>query len=181
MMSSPPLEITPGKPPERAIRIAIGYEGPRLRVASRKLLAMRAPPSDPIVVPERQSGFWFQVEDVAGRLVYRKVMENPIRFDTETPSDDPEKPLRRERLAQTAGTFLLLVPLSPQAHTVRVFSSPLSPERSAQPAEEVFTFPLFATVTGEPPGAPPGAPPGEQPGQQAAEPSGAEGEPEAQR
>jgi hypothetical protein len=137
--------------PERAIRIAIGYEGTRLRIASRKVVAMRTPPSDPLVVPERQTGFWFQVEDIAGRALYRKVMDNPIRFDTETPSDDPEKPLHRERLAEATGTFLLLVPLSPQAHTVRIFSSPPGPEQSFQPAQEVLTFPLFTDVTGEQP------------------------------
>ncbi len=150
MTSLSPLESTPGMRPARAMRITIGYEGTRLRVASRKVVAMRTPPSDPLVVPERQSGFWFQIEDIAGRPVYRKVMDNPVRFDTETPSDDPEKPLRRERVAAAAGTFLLLVPVSSQAHTVRVFSSPPGPEQSFQPAREVMTFPLFADVTGEP-------------------------------
>jgi hypothetical protein len=100
-------------------------------------------------VPERQTGFWFQVEDIAGRPLYRKVMDNPIRFDAETPSDDPEKPLRRERLAQSTGTFLLLVPLSPQAHTVRIFSSPPGAEQSFEPAQEVLQFPLFVDATGE--------------------------------
>jgi len=175
MTSPPPPELAQAKPPERAIRVGIGYEATRLRVASRKLVAMRTPPSDPLAVPERPSGFWFQVEDIAGRPVYRKVMENPIRFDTETPSDDPEKPLRRERLARPSGMFLLLVPLLPQAHTVRVFSSPLGPERSAQPTEEVLAFPLFATDSGQQPGAPTDAQSGAQPGRRPTEQSGTEG------
>ncbi|MCA1706167.1 MAG: hypothetical protein LC808_24045 [Actinobacteria bacterium] len=143
-----------GAAAQRGMRVVLDYRGREVRVAGRRVLSLRVPPSDPLIVPERQSGFWFQVEDADGRLLYRKVMANPIRSDTETPSDDPERPLKRVPIPDPRGTFFILVPLLPGAYTVRVFSSPPDATPPARPAEEILRFPVFADVTGEQPPTP---------------------------
>lgn len=136
---------------ERALRVALAYEGESLRVLSRQSVAMRTLPSDPLQANERESGFWFQVEDSNKNTLYRRVMDNPLRFDTETPTDDPRRPLYRVPLEKVNGVFHLLVPLSMsnRADTVRIFSSPLDPKGSTQPAREIFEFPVVADVAGE--------------------------------
>lgn len=135
--------------PAQAVRITIAYRGPELRVASRQTVAMRTLPSHELQAPDRQSGFWFQVEDAGGRVLYRRVMQSPIRFDTETVSNDPQRPLMRVAVDEPDGVFFLLVPLLREAQTVRVFSSPLEPHKDAEPAREILVFNLFGGEGGQ--------------------------------
>lgn len=126
----------------RVIRVTIAYDRVDLRVVGRKQVAMKALPSNSLEPVQDRSGFWFQVEDAGGRVLYRRIMASPIRLDAETPSGDPDRPLRRVPLANVSGTFFILVPKLPRARTVRVFSSPLEPEERMLPAAEILRFPL---------------------------------------
>lgn len=146
--------------PAQTVRVTIAYRGQDLRLASRQTVTMRTLPSHELQVPEKQSGFWFQVEDGSGRVIYRRVMQNPIRYDTETISDDPQHPLMRVEVADPDGMFFLLVPLLREAQVVRVFSSPLEPHKDADPAVEILAFDLFGESEG---GQEPSTGPGTQP------------------
>jgi hypothetical protein len=134
-------------PSNQAVRITLSYRGKELRLVSRKVLSMRIPRSEPLEIPEKQAGFWFQVEDANGHLLYRRVMYNPIQFDTETPSDDPERPLKRVPISEPRGTFFLLVPFLREARTVRIFSSAFEPEKDAESAGEIMRFNLIDDIT----------------------------------
>ena len=93
-MKNDPAATSRPNQTDRAVRIAVGYERDSLRVLSRQTVSMRTPPSDPLQPGERESSFWFTVEDSSGNPLYRRVMDNPVRFDTETPTDDPKRPLQ---------------------------------------------------------------------------------------
>lgn len=134
-------------PSNQAVRVTLSYHGNELRLVSRKVLSMRTPPSAPLEIPEKQAGFWFQVEDANGHLLYRGVMQNPIQFDTETPSDDPERPLKRVPLSEPRGTFFLLIPLLREAHTVCIFSSPFELEKATESAAEIMRFKIIDDIT----------------------------------
>lgn len=134
-------------PSNQAVRVTLSYQGKELRLVSRKVLSMRTPPSAPLEIPEKQAGFWFQVEDANGHLLYRRVMHNPIQFDTETPSDDPERPLKRVPLSEPRGTFFLLVPFLREARTVRIFSSPFELEKATESAGEIMRFNIVDDIT----------------------------------
>jgi hypothetical protein len=134
-------------PSNQAVRVTLSYQGKELRLVSRKVLSMRIPPSGPLEIPEKQAGFWFQVEDANGHLLYRRVMHNPIQFDTETPSDDPERPLKRVPLSEPRGTFFLLVPFLREARTVRIFSSPFEPGKATEPPGEIMCFNIVDDIT----------------------------------
>ena len=157
-MKNDPAATSRPNQTDRAVRIAVGYERDSLRVLSRQTVSMRTPPSDPLQPGERESSFWFTVEDSSGNPLYRRVMDNPVRFDTETPTDDPKRPLHRVPLERPAGTFHLLVPVLARAQTVRVFSNPFDPKLSGQPAQPILEFPVFADETpgGKPPDRPSG-------------------------
>lgn len=150
IQTMPPFDL-----PSRAIRVTLSYQGQDLRLVSRRMLHMRTLPSDPLDVSQKQVGFWFQVEDANGRLLYRRTMHNPIRFDTETPSDDSERPLKRVPLGEPAGTFFLLVPFLREAKTVRVFSSPFEPGKDTDPAREIMHFNISDDITDGRPDTPP--------------------------
>jgi hypothetical protein len=134
-------------PSNQAVRVTLSYQGKELRLVSRKVLSMRTPPSAPLEISEKQAGFWFQIEDANGHPLYRRVMQNPIQFDTETPSDDPERPLKRVPLREPRGTFYLLVPLLREARTVRIFSSPFELEKAMESAGEIMRFNVFDDIT----------------------------------
>ena len=146
-------------PSNQAVRVTLSYQGKELRVVSRKVLFIRTPPSAPLEIPEKQAGFWFHVEDANGHLLYRRVMDNPIQFDTETPSDDPERPLKRVPLSERRGTFFLLIPILREARTVRIFSSPFELEKAAESAAEIMRFNIIDAITASPSNtAPPSSP-----------------------
>jgi hypothetical protein len=131
--------------PNRAIRLTFSYEGGRIELKSRKALITRTPPSASFTVHERESGFWFQVQDANGNLIYRKVMDDPIKFDIETISDqDPERPFTRIPVSKPQGIFFILVPLFHEAQTIHIFSSPFEPERRNEPAKKIMTFGLLS-------------------------------------
>ncbi len=144
--------------PNRTTRVTIAYRGQELRIQSRETLRMRTPPSNPLQVAEKQTGFWFQVEDTSGRVLYRRIMHSPIRVDIETPSGDPERPLKRVPVKQEEGMFFLLVPLLPEARIVSIFSSPLEPEKAGEPAVEIFRFFIFEDAIDDQPQEPEGKP-----------------------
>jgi hypothetical protein len=137
------------------VRATIAYRGQELRLASRQTVTMRTLPSHALQATQDQPGFWFQVEDSAKRVLYRRIMDNPVRFDTETVSDDPQRPLMRAKVENPEGVFFLLVPLLREAAIVRVFSSPFEPGKEGAPAREILAFDLFGGAGGEqepPPG-----------------------------
>jgi hypothetical protein len=145
--------------PAQAVRATIAYRGQELRLVSSQTVAMRTLPSHELQAPDGQSGFWFQLEDAGGRVLYRRVMQTPIRYDTETVSDDPQRPLMRVALEDPDGVFFLLVPLLREAQIVRVFSSPLEPHKDAEPAREILAFDLFGGGGGQEPTTGPGTQP----------------------
>src|SRR5437016_3866771 len=62
-------------------RLTFEYDGPAVRLVKRQRLEMLAPPSDPLTGYEGQSGFWFELQDAAGRVLYRRVLHHPLRYD----------------------------------------------------------------------------------------------------
>lgn len=127
--------------PNRTMRLTFSYEGSNVRLASMQKIEMLAPQSDTIRVQEGQAGFWYELRDVEGRTLYRRVIQNPIKFAFEVRSD-PERPLAWKKVSGPRGEFVLLMPELEQAKTLVLFSSPLEPEGSPGPAKELTRFNL---------------------------------------
>lgn len=120
----------------QALRLSFEYRGDQVRLVSRQRVEMRAPASDRTDEYEGHSGFWVEVRDVENRVIYRRVMHNPIRFEHEAPSGDPEKPFTHVKIEDPDGAFTLVVPDFPEAQVVSLFGSP--PDRPAEPAKQVL-------------------------------------------
>ena len=125
-----------------ALRLTFAYEGDDLRLVKRQRLEMIAPPPDPTTGYEGQSGFWFELQDVAGRVLYRRVLHQPIQYDVEIYPADPALPLTRRRLDEPRGIFVLLAPDLEQARTLVICGSPRDPEMAHLPAAEIARFDL---------------------------------------
>jgi hypothetical protein len=122
------------------IRLDFVYEGSNVQLVSHEPVDMLPPPPSPIPLHEGQTGFWYELRDRADKIFYQRATQNPIRFDEEIYSDDPKQPINRQPVEDPRGVFVLLVPNTPQGDVVVLFSSPLDPESSAQPAKEFARF-----------------------------------------
>lgn len=127
-------------PTHRAIRLLVSYDRGRLAIRERLAVEAATPPSDPIRGFEGQSGFWLELRDARGTLLFRRVMHNPIPYEVE--SHDLEAGPRRHRVARPAGVFSVLLPDLPGAESLVIVSSPLDPDKSAAPAEPLARLPL---------------------------------------
>lgn len=126
----------------RALRLTFSYEDSNVRLASIQKVEMLAPPSDPIRAQDGQeAGFWYELRDGEGRTLYRRVIQNPIKFAFEVRSD-PERPLAWQKVSGPRGEFVLLMPELEKAKTLVLFSSPLEPEGALGPAKELTRFNL---------------------------------------
>jgi len=89
-----------------------------------------------------ESGFWYEVRNDRGQILYSHAKFNPIRFEREVFPEDPQESPHWVKIKKPAGIFELLVPDIPEATEVVLFSSPLKPEESGKPAEEIGRYPI---------------------------------------
>jgi hypothetical protein len=142
-------ELPPRGQPNRAIRVTLSYKGRQVRLIDIKDVQMLAPPSDPVYEYEGQSGFWYELRDADDRTLYRRVIGNPIAFEIEALSGDPERPFTRQLVEQPEGTFVLVAPVIDEARSLVLVSSPLEPEKAGEPAEELVRFDLRQQTEGK--------------------------------
>lgn len=125
----------------RTLRLIFEYEGDKISLVSRQSVSMIPPPSTGRAV-EGQSGFWYELRDGEDRPVYQRITQNPIRFDSEIFTGDPDESIRRQEIPSPKGTFVLLVPDVPEAESIVLFGAPLPPRITTWSAKEVIRFPL---------------------------------------
>lgn len=125
-----------------ATRLTFSYTADEVRLVGRRSLEMRTPPSDDLGPMPESTGFWVELQDSSGRVLYRRITESPIRFSVEVRSDDPERPLERRAVEEPRGTFTLLVPDLPAAGSIVLFASRQGREGARGPAVEVARFDL---------------------------------------
>jgi hypothetical protein len=126
----------------RTLRLTFGYEGSTVRLVSLMSVEMITPPASLTPIHEGQSGFWYELRDQTGRVLYQRPLHNPIRVEAEVFPENQTEPIRHVALRDPRGTFDLLVPDIAEGDSVVLFSSPLKPEDSAAPARELARFRL---------------------------------------
>ena len=126
----------------RTLRLTFSYEGSTVRLVSSQSIEMTPPPAEPEPIKEGQAGFWYELVDPDGRQLYQRVVHNPIRVEDEIYSSEPNAAILRKKIEVPHGSFELLVPNVPGAHSVILFSSPLEPAESGRPAVELARFRL---------------------------------------
>jgi hypothetical protein len=126
------------------IRLTFEYHGNQIRLVGREDLTDIPPASSPLTGFANQSGFWVELRDAAGKLLYRQILHKPIRFEAELLPDDPAAPRtpRQLPIANPSGRFSVVVPALADAATVVLVSSPLTHDAPASPAAPVASFNL---------------------------------------
>lgn len=97
------------------LRVTFAYDEDKLHIVSVKRVAMRAPAPATPAPQEGQSGYWLEVRDANGALLYHRALHDPIRQDIEAFGDKPGDPIRRVPAHHPKGEFEVLIPDLPQA------------------------------------------------------------------
>jgi hypothetical protein len=116
------------------------YEGKNIELISQQRIEMLPPPPESTFLQEGQSGFWYELQDESGSILYQRSIHNPIKFEMTAYSNDPEIPMKEVTVENPQGVFELLAPDMGEARTLVIFSSPMDPELTAAPASELARF-----------------------------------------
>lgn len=108
----------------RAVRLTFTYTGDDVRLVGRQPVEMVVPPADP-VSQEAELGSWVEVRSGQEATLYRRMMPDLFRHDTEVFSPDPQKSVSRAPLDDVAGSFSVVVPELDEADHVALLSSAL--------------------------------------------------------
>ena len=126
----------------RSIRFTFSYRGANIKLESQQSIKMIAPPSDPLKVSGKRSGFWYELRDKENRILYRRIIQNPVKYAVEVRSDKKDTPLVWENVKDPIGQFVLLAPELPEIESIVLVSSPLEPARANEEAVEITRFPV---------------------------------------
>jgi hypothetical protein len=116
--------VAPRRP--LTLRVTIAYDGERLSVQSVQRVAMITPPA--VTPPPREgaAGFWFEVRDANGQLLFHRVLHDPMPQDLESFSEDGQTITRHPR-PRERGTFEVLVPDVPGAQSFALWGAVTPP------------------------------------------------------
>jgi hypothetical protein len=144
-VSDSPSNVRLAKP-DSAVRLTFSYEGNKIDLISKQKIKKRLPVPPRLGIQKEQTpGFWLELSNDNKRLLYRQIMDNPIRIDTEVFSENPNESITRHELADPKGTFSMVIPDIPDARNLDLFGSPILSEgmRGLQkPATKIFHIDL---------------------------------------
>ncbi len=132
---------TPPSSSPHTLRITFAHDGPRLEIKSVERVAMRAPAA--LSPPSGdKAGYWLEVRDRKGALLYHRPIHDPLRRDVESFGEAPGAPMRRYPATATQGEFEVLVPDLPDAQDFRLHG-PQADARMARSADGALSAHSF--------------------------------------
>lgn len=127
---------------DRSLRFTFRYEGEQIRLVDRREVDAVTPPSEDLERPKpaERSGFWLELQDREGRVLYRRVIRHPVRANAEVATGDGG--FTNEVSVAERGSFSLVVPNLSPAADLALFASPLDRPNVPEPASEIVRVPL---------------------------------------
>ena len=128
--------------PPKAWRLICTFDGADVRVTSRRRIEMVVPPTDSLEGYEGRVGFWIELRDRQGRVVYRRSMQSPFERTAEVLVDSVTGLLAHMPIDQVRGTFVVLVPDLDQGEYVALINGTAQPGATQGRPVEVARLPL---------------------------------------
>jgi hypothetical protein len=125
----------------QSLRLIFSYKNNDIRLVNVQSVNIIPPPSDPIEYPANQTGFSYELKDLEGRILYRRIIENPVSAYREVFSNDPDNSIIRQKVSEPRGTFVLLVPDIQGARSIVLFGGG-DIESTDMKAKEIGRFDL---------------------------------------
>ena len=116
--------------PKHTWRLTFAYDGDNVSLARAQRVAMIAPP---VVTPPpapTSSGFWLEVRDKGGKLIFHRPLHNPLRRHVEQFGEKKGDPMQRISPDTQKGEFQVLVPDLPAGAQFTVHGAPVTPTAS---------------------------------------------------
>lgn len=137
-MDTPAVSLSSRRPdPPRALRLTFAYRGNEIRLIDSRPVETIAPPVVAPLPQPGQTGYWFQVTDSAGRVIYHRPLHSPIAADVEAFSPDGQQTITRAPITDPQGQFSVLMPDMPEAANFALLGPP-DARRPEQPAQELL-------------------------------------------
>lgn len=121
-------------PPSYTLRLTFAYDENGIRLIHSQRVEMIAPPALTLRPQEGQAGYWVEVRDAKGNLLYYRPLHDPVRADLEVFSDDPAQPIMRIPNPLRSGEFTVLVPDLPDAESFILHGPPTGPRLKVAPS-----------------------------------------------
>lgn len=142
----PETTVSDGGPTPSAWRLTFEYEGDVVRLVVQQRVAMVAAPDDAELLARGKAGFWVEVRDAGGKVLYQQVIHNPIRHDYEVFSPDPDEAPRRVEAPELKGVFQAVVPDLPGATEVVLYGRAGNQETAERDAKQLVKGKLGETA-----------------------------------
>ena len=138
-------ESMPTEPvqPAAAVRLTFEYDGDEVRLVGQQPVDAVPLAGDEPAAGE-ESGFAVEVRAGDGRVLHRRVLNEPMHASAEVFSPEPGANITRVAKTEDRGTFTVLVPALPDADHVALLAPPGHRQGLAGPASEVRRFRLEA-------------------------------------
>jgi len=134
-------------PPPQAVRLIFAYDGDGVRLVHQQPVDVMIPGMD--LPREELAGHFVEVRDVQGRRLSQVPIRSALSTTLEVFPENPEDPITTVQVAEPAGAFTVVVPVSPQADHVTVVTRQAPQPATAGadalsrgPAVELGTFTL---------------------------------------
>lgn len=131
-MSSPSSLATTSSDQKRtnAKRLTFSYKGYKIKLIEQQNIQKIVPPSVTVDTTNNRSGFWFEITGDKQDVLYRRIIDNPIKTDIEVFSDEKvTESVSRHKVSDIKGAFSIVIPDIPEAEGLDLFGSPIREER----------------------------------------------------
>jgi hypothetical protein len=142
--------IPPAPPPSHALRVTFAYRDDDIRLAGSERVEMIAPPVVTALPRDGHTGYWVQMSDGAGRVLWHRPLASPIAIDVEAFSPERRQSITRVPLARVEGRFSVIVPDLPDASDLSLHGPPQARHPDA-PAGELLRLPVDSLRKSRPP------------------------------
>jgi hypothetical protein len=120
--------------PPQALRVTFGYQGSQVRVLGSERVAMLVPAPAGDAPAAGQTGYWLEVRDAAGRVMYHRPLQDPLQTSVEVFAPEQHLPITRMSNPVREGRFTAIVPDTPDAEVVELYG-PADPGRPDEPSQ----------------------------------------------
>ena len=122
-------------------RLTFRFDGRQVDLVRRERLQKVAPGTTPEPpTPGQNSGAWLELVDRSGRVLFHRLLRDPLRTRAEVHSPDGHITLHIRE--PESGEFSAIVPDLPDAAEVVLYASPTDHQRMHEPASALGRFPL---------------------------------------
>jgi hypothetical protein len=121
------------------LRLTFRYQDDQIKLLNVEREEMIAPAAVGAPPQDAQAGYWVEVRDSAGELLYYRPLHDPLRRDIEVFGDEPGDPIYRVDNPRRSGTFEVLVPDLSRAARFSLHG-PEPRAKRARPSVELLSY-----------------------------------------